>query len=1051
MANENLSVGLSDLLGASAVAPQSSQEKPIDTSVSRSASSLFEPEQKGYFSDKPVQTGVVKALSHAPGFLGDIAEISDLAGDYGTTLVNKAKGYISGKPSGPSNIADLQRQREEDYAWIAAHRNDPKETWNATLENAKSDPNLMRRLNLMGSGKASDVLPSGQTFQKMIFGSGVDIPKTDYRVKGANLGEYKPTTAAGRVAMAGIEGLTPGFGGKRAVIEEAAGIVPKALETTKNYLTRSAAPQAAAGAAGQGAYETTGSPLASIAAGIAAHKIGATAPRVLEANFSPERMSSLISGGTLRSSATDLNQVKSVLNAQQPELFTGMQPTTSRMTGDTGLEALEQRLASDRQPSDESFNANKINENNEKVYNQSASQLVESLNPKIESHLANELPSVDPKTGASATAHKIYSDLEQNAWRSQNQAWDDLFKTNIGMFTKKTLSPLIKYIDNLPIADRPVISATDKQIIEDIKNLGPQAPLKEIQSLRSRLLSIARDSTDGQTKRIYGGMAKELENSLSDSNNIVFGNLSNAQNRWRTAVDQTRNYHDIFTPDILEKVKYGKISEEALMQTLLGSKDKVQNINLLRKATGNAVDSSIAQWMLAKLTNNGTKTPTAEQVINEIKGDNASIYASVPEARLKMENLYKVAKQNDAYSALKKAISGTGKTLSVDPDAVLKALQEHRITLSQVAKQNPVLAKELKKFAYSSGFMQELKPSTSFKSPELQAIEKGKVHSLLYGKELPYMSTAAGAAGLAGAHHYLGLDPLNTLITGSMLGGGVDLLRPNSIAERLFSGNIADKSKQILNEARTNPDLAKKLIGAPELEKTPALRGGTGVMGVGVPAVNVSRQEEEKANQRSRIEREEDLFRNAPSLQSEDLLGQQSSPASDLVQKTDSGYRVTDRLLDNLSQVESSGNPNAINKESGAQGQFQFMPDTVKMLQGMGIKFDPFNPTEAREAARKYLEVLLERNGGDLEKALADYGGFISKDPAEYVSKVISGSNRVQRASGGKVGKSIGHLADRLMKMAKDAKKVSDKRTEPLLNAPDEAIVKALDVAQQAI
>ena len=35
--------------------------------------------------------------------------------------------------------------------------------------------------------------------------------------------------------------------------------------------------------------------------------------------------------------------------------------------------------------------------------------------------------------------------------------------------------------------------------------------------------------------------------------------------------------------------------------------------------------------------------------------------------------------------------------------------------------------------------------------------------------------------------------------------------------------------------------------------------------------------------------------------------------------------------------------------------------------------------------------------------------------------------------------------------MAKNAKKVSDKRTEPLLNAPDEAIVKALDIAQQAI
>jgi spore germination cell wall hydrolase CwlJ-like protein len=68
-----------------------------------------------------------------------------------------------------------------------------------------------------------------------------------------------------------------------------------------------------------------------------------------------------------------------------------------------------------------------------------------------------------------------------------------------------------------------------------------------------------------------------------------------------------------------------------------------------------------------------------------------------------------------------------------------------------------------------------------------------------------------------------------------------------------------------------------------------------------------------------------------------------------------------------------------------------------------------------------------------------------------YGTEGQADGGRIERASGGKVGKSIDHLVGRLMKMAKDAKKVSDKRTEPLLNAPDEAIVKALDIAQQAI
>ena len=60
---------------------------------------------------------------------------------------------------------------------------------------------------------------------------------------------------------------------------------------------------------------------------------------------------------------------------------------------------------------------------------------------------------------------------------------------------------------------------------------------------------------------------------------------------------------------------------------------------------------------------------------------------------------------------------------------------------------------------------------------------------------------------------------------------------------------------------------------------------------------------------------------------------------------------------------------------------------------------------------------------------------------------------RVGRATGGGVRNAPKHeyLVNRLLKMAKDAKKVSDRTTEPLLKMPDEHIVRALDVAQQAI
>jgi hypothetical protein len=55
-----------------------------------------------------------------------------------------------------------------------------------------------------------------------------------------------------------------------------------------------------------------------------------------------------------------------------------------------------------------------------------------------------------------------------------------------------------------------------------------------------------------------------------------------------------------------------------------------------------------------------------------------------------------------------------------------------------------------------------------------------------------------------------------------------------------------------------------------------------------------------------------------------------------------------------------------------------------------GIEFNPFNENESRQAAKSYLEKLVKEKGS-LEKALASYGGFVTKDPSAYVNKVMQG------------------------------------------------------------
>jgi len=111
---------------------------------------------------------------------------------------------------------------------------------------------------------------------------------------------------------------------------------------------------------------------------------------------------------------------------------------------------------------------------------------------------------------------------------------------------------------------------------------------------------------------------------------------------------------------------------------------------------------------------------------------------------------------------------------------------------------------------------------------------------------------------------------------------------------------------------------------------------------------------------------------------------------SELILGKPSKTVVTDQLLDAVKAVESGGNPRAVNPQSGAMGAYQFMPGTVKALQSQGVKFDPFNEPQAREAARGYLQTLLDKNNGNVDKALAQYGGFVTKDPSGYIGKVKS-------------------------------------------------------------
>ncbi len=214
---------------------------------------------------------------------------------------------------------------------------------------------------------------------------------------------------------------------------------------------------------------------------------------------------------------------------------------------------------------------------------------------------------------------------------------------------------------------------------------------------------------------------------------------------------------------------------------------------------------------------------------------------------------------------------------------------------------------------------------------------------------------------------------------------------------------------------------------------------------------------------------------------------------------------VAPAVVEQIRKIEGEGQ----NPESSARGPFQFVdqtfvdafrkfyPDQSQSMTREEI-LDLKNSPEGASIAEQMGPMLIEDNANIISRAghpstpgnvyLAHFLGatdalkVLGADPSTPVdqllpAKVINANERLLRgktagevrdmmqqmmqpaaAYGGRMGRRAGGRVDnvetlvsQLMTRVKSAKQETQKMTEPLLNQPDEHIVKALDVAQQAI
>lgn len=239
--------------------------------------------------------------------------------------------------------------------------------------------------------------------------------------------------------------------------------------------------------------------------------------------------------------------------------------------------------------------------------------------------------------------------------------------------------------------------------------------------------------------------------------------------------------------------------------------------------------------------------------------------------------------------------------------------------------------KEFSGWLNSPGFKEDMHDFTTKVSEMAKSV--GKAIDWIRGY-LPD-SDSANTSGSGSAPLAAGLGALAGTRLGSLLGmGGLAGAGWGAYAGYLYSDreNISDSAKSSVSFTKRNIGDAARLLGI----HTDYGRDKNTVMGANIQA---------------------------------DIPGN----AATFVESANKIANLPAGLMSAVAKRESSWNPLALNKSSGAAGLFQFTVDSAKRY-GLSSQ-DRFDPEKATAAAANYFQDNLQRYNGDIAKALAQYNG----------------------------------------------------------------------------
>jgi hypothetical protein len=434
----------------------------------------------------------------------------------------------------------------------------------------------------------------------------------------------------------------------------------------------------------------------------------------------------------------------------------------------------------------------------------------------------------DAQLVASASAKDAISRIGNDMWNNQKSEWTKLDRMGAAVNKAAALAELEGFINSLGVIPANFFP---KELLETLKKLkaSPESEIAftDLQALRSIVLEDARKSFLSQTPRhspdLYA-FADKIKGVLDNPENLVLKDRA-AIEQWNAARAASNTYNDFFgtgkfAGNLLEEAAPGvpKITPEKALDKMLMSDKGAENLRQIRSTPGVDIDKHVSDWMVGRLTSNGTKLNLTPDDVIKFMADpkNQAIIREVPGLESRLLKISEGTGKNVLSQQQAKLVTDFEKAINQkNPEMLANFIKDNKDELKAIMPQEQ--HEFLNQLENTASALGTVKPGKMTGEKTMDMLAKGNLFTLLYGNvigRIPSALSSSVAGLMAGGPHGASLG----FISG--LAGATAKFSPaidNFFSNYIF-GDTQHKALQALQRAAHDPEFAHLLMQKPSPE-----------------------------------------------------------------------------------------------------------------------------------------------------------------------------------------------------------------------------------------